>query len=135
MALQKYAWGLHRFKRERGKRKGREIERREHSCWEALPGPRTPQGSCLSLSCPLSRSGRGSQAEIPFPGSSQGRAGGRWDVWAGPTCSLTAASFHAGSLGMTEAAAAWEGGSWGGQGSFVSSGRASQLSEILSFSK
>lgn len=56
-------------------------------------------------------------------------------VWAVPTCSLPAASFHAGSLGMPQAAEARDGGSWGEQGSFRRSQRASQLSEILSFSK
>lgn len=116
-----------------GLRESREKgERREERPW-SQGGP--AHGACLSLSGPLSRSSRGSQAEIPFPGSSQGRSGHCWDVWAVPTCCLTATSFHAGSLGMTKAAVAWDGGSWGGQGSFIRSVRASQLSEILRFSK
>lgn len=93
---------------------------------------------CTSLSATirrLSRSSGGPQAEIPFPGSSQGRSGHGWAVWAVPTCSLPAASFHASSLGMPEASEAGDGGSWGEQGSFRRSQRASQLSEILSFSK
>ena len=56
-------------------------------------------------------------------------------MWAVPTCSLPAASFHAGSPGMPEAAEAGDGGSWGEQGSFRRSQRASQLSEILKLFK
>lgn len=94
---------------------------------------------CISRPPPpirqLSRSSGGPQAEIPFPGSSQGRSGHGWAVWAVPTCSLPAASFHAGSPGMPEAAEAGDGGSWGEQGSFRPSQRASQLSEILKLFK
>lgn len=118
-----------REKEEKGERK-----RRERGCWEALPGPLIVHEARLSLPCLLGRNSRSSLAEIPFPGSSQGRSSHCWDVWAVPTCSLTAASFHAGSLGMTKAPVAWDAGSWEGQGSFMYSVRVSQLSEILSFS-
>lgn len=64
---------------ERGKRAGG---------WQALPSPGLHM-CLLGLPGLLSRSSRGSQAEITFPGSSQGRSGRCWDMWAVPTCCLT----------------------------------------------
>lgn len=80
---------------------------------------------------------QGFPAEIPFPGSSQGRF---WSLWGlcglcPPAPSLPAASFHAGSLGMTLATGPGMEAAGGGQGSFLHPGRASQLSERLSLAK
>lgn len=72
----------------REKEKKRKREEREKRGESEVAGrhcqppsiPPTAHHASLSLSGLLSRSSRGPQAEIPFPGSSQGRSGHCWDV-------------------------------------------------------
>lgn len=90
--------------------------------------------ACLSLSSLLSRSSRGPQAEF------HSQVAHRADLVSAGLCGLypPAPSWQPHStlsLGMTRALEAQDRGSWEGQGSFMCSVRASQLSEILSFTK